>query len=43
MSRMLQRLGHEVSQAENGSLALDMVRERHFGEKKQFDIMFLDK
>ncbi|KAJ9096383.1 hypothetical protein QFC21_005205 [Naganishia friedmannii] len=42
MSRMLQRLGHEVSQAENGSLALDMVRERHFGEKRQFDIMFLD-
>ncbi|KAJ9114333.1 hypothetical protein QFC22_005785 [Naganishia vaughanmartiniae] len=42
MSRMLQRLGHDVSQAENGSLALDMVRERHFGHEKQFDILFLD-
>lgn len=43
MSRMLQRFGHDVSQAENGSLALDMLRERQFKNEKQFDILFLDK
>ncbi|KAJ9105873.1 hypothetical protein QFC20_004208 [Naganishia adeliensis] len=42
MSRMLQRFGHDVSQAENGSLALDMLRERQFKNEKQFDILFLD-
>jgi CheY-like chemotaxis protein len=43
MSRMLQRFGHDVSQAENGSIALDMLRERQFNNEKQFDILFLDK
>jgi CheY-like chemotaxis protein len=43
MSRMLQRFGHDVSQAENGSIALDMLRERQFKNEKQFDILFLDK
>jgi CheY-like chemotaxis protein len=43
MSRMLQRFGHDVSQAENGSIALDMLRERHFKNEQQFDILFLDK
>lgn len=43
MSRMLQRLGHDVSQAENGSLALDMLRDKQFNNEKQFDILFLDK
>jgi hypothetical protein len=43
MSRMLQRLGHDVSQAENGSIALDMLRDRQFKNEKQFDILFLDK
>jgi CheY-like chemotaxis protein len=40
---MLQRLGHDVSQAENGSIALDMLRDRQFKNEKQFDILFLDK
>lgn len=43
MSRMLQRLGHDVSQAENGSIALDMLRDKQFKNEKQFDILFLDK
>lgn len=43
MSRMLQRLGHDVSQAENGAIALDMLRDRQFKNEKQFDILFLDK
>jgi hypothetical protein len=45
MSRMLQRLGHKVSTAENGEVALRMMARRHrpdaWGE--QFHIVFLDK
>jgi CheY-like chemotaxis protein len=42
---MLQRLGHKVTTAENGEVALQMMAERHqpgeWGD--QFHIVFLDK
>ena len=45
MSRMLTRLGHQVSTAENGKIALEMIRDSF--ERKpsapRFDIVFLDK
>jgi hypothetical protein len=45
MARMLQRLGHKVTTAENGEVALQMMAERHqpgeWGD--QFHIVFLDK
>lgn len=42
--RMLQKMGHQTDQAENGKLALEMVRQRHFREvtDTQFDMIFLD-
>lgn len=45
MSRMLTRLGHQVSTAENGKIALEMIRDS-FNDKPgtpKFDIVFLDK
>lgn len=45
MSRMLTRLSHQVTTAENGKIALDMIRDS-FDEKPnapKFDIVFLDK
>lgn len=45
MTRMIQRIGHKVSTAENGAVALKLLRERHLGSDKgkQYDIVFLDK
>jgi CheY-like chemotaxis protein len=45
MSRMITRLGHQVTTAENGKIALDMIRDS-FEQKDnapRFDIVFLDK
>jgi CheY-like chemotaxis protein len=41
---MLQKMGHQTDQAENGKLALEMVRQRHFREvtDTQYDMIFLD-
>ncbi|WVR07277.1 hypothetical protein IAU60_004318 [Kwoniella sp. DSM 27419] len=44
MSRMLTRLGHQVSTAENGKVAFDMIRDS-FEQKPnapKFDVIFLD-
>lgn len=35
MSRMLTRIGHDVTTAENGSIALDMLRSRHLARHQQ--------
>lgn len=45
MTRMIQRIGHKVSTAENGAVALKLLRERHLSSDKgkQYDIVFLDK
>ena len=45
MSRMLRRLGHQVTTAENGKIALDMIRDSFEGRANapKFDVMFLDK
>ncbi len=45
MSRMLTRLGHQVTTAENGKIALGMIRDS-FQRKEgspQYDVVFLDK
>ncbi|KAL7421501.1 hypothetical protein Q5752_003270 [Cryptotrichosporon argae] len=44
MSRMLTRLGHQVTTAENGKIALDMIRASHEGldSAPTFDVCFLD-
>lgn len=45
MSRMLRRLGHDVTTAENGKVCLELLRssfERRPGAK-DYDIVFLDK
>lgn len=45
MSRMLTRLGHHVTTAENGKIASEMIKdmiENKEGSVK-FDIVFLDK
>jgi CheY-like chemotaxis protein len=42
---MLTRLGHQVTTAENGKIALDMLRDS-FDRKPNtpsFDVVFLDK
>ncbi|WVQ67940.1 uncharacterized protein L199_006145 [Kwoniella botswanensis] len=44
MSRMLTRLGHQVSTAENGKIAFDMIKDS-FEQKPnapRFDVIFLD-
>lgn len=45
MSRMLRRLGHQVTTAENGKIALDMIRDSFEGRGNapKFDVVFLDK
>ena len=45
MSRMLTRLGHHVTTAENGKVALDMIRDSYEGKMSspRFDVVFLDK
>ena len=45
MSRMLTRLGHQVTTAENGKIALDMISDSFDGKETvpKFDIVFLDK
>lgn len=45
MSRMLTRLGHHVTTAENGKIASEMIKDM-FENKEgaiKFDIVFLDK
>ena len=45
MSRMLTRLGHQVTTAENGKIALNMIRDS-FEQKPgslRYDVVFLDK
>jgi CheY-like chemotaxis protein len=39
MSRMLKRMGNEISMAENGKIALDMIT----GGTNRYDVIFLDK
>lgn len=44
MSRMLSRLGHQVTTAENGKVALEMIKDS-FARKPnapRFDVVFLD-
>jgi CheY-like chemotaxis protein len=45
MSRMLTRLGHQVTTAENGKIALDMIRDNWEGKGNapRYDVVFLDK
>lgn len=45
MTRMIQRIGHKVSTAENGAVALKLIKERHLSNSKgpQYDCIFLDK
>lgn len=45
MSRMLTRLGHQVTTAENGKIALRMLEHSFEGIEgtPKFDIVFLDK
>jgi len=45
MSRMLTRLGHQVTMAENGKIALGMIKDSHEGKPgvPKFDVCFLDK
>lgn len=45
MSRMLTRLGHQVTTAENGKIAFDMISDSFEGQETapKFDIVFLDK
>ncbi|KAK4683944.1 hypothetical protein P7C73_g6264, partial [Tremellales sp. Uapishka_1] len=44
MSRMLTRLGHQVTTAENGKIALDMIRSSFMGlpNSPKYDVVFLD-
>lgn len=41
MCRMLQRLGHQTDQAENGKLAFELVRDS-ISKANPYDIVFLD-
>lgn len=45
MSRMLTRLGHQVTTAENGKIALDLINDSYTRKESApiFDIVFLDK
>jgi CheY-like chemotaxis protein len=45
MSRMLTRLGHQVTMAENGKIALQMIKDGEAGVPgvPKFDVCFLDK
>lgn len=45
MSRMIKRLGHQVTTAEHGKDALDLIMESHRKTPGAavFDIVFLDK
>jgi CheY-like chemotaxis protein len=45
MSRMLTRLGHQVTMAENGKIALGMIEDSQEGKPgvPKFDVCFLDK
>jgi hypothetical protein len=45
MSRMLTRLGHQVTTAENGKIALDVICDSFDGKETapKFDVVFLDK
>lgn len=45
MARTIQRLGHRVSEAEDGMAALELLRAAHEGQEgaTQFDVVFLDK
>jgi CheY-like chemotaxis protein len=45
MSRMLTRLGHQVTTAENGKVALDMIRDsfEQSPGSPRFEVVFLDK
>jgi CheY-like chemotaxis protein len=45
MSRMLTRLGHQVTMAENGKIALQMIKDSQEGKPgvPKFDVCFLDK
>ena len=45
MSRMLTRLGHQVTTAENGKIALEMIKDSFEGKAglPKFDVCFLDK
>lgn len=45
MSRMLTRLGHQVTMAENGKIALAMIKDSQEGKPgvPKFDVCFLDK
>jgi CheY-like chemotaxis protein len=45
MSRMLTRLGHQVTMAENGKIALGMIKDSQEGKPgvPKFDVCFLDK
>lgn len=45
MSRMIKRLGHAVATAENGELALDLIKRSHSESPGSavFDVVFLDK
>jgi len=45
MSRMLNRLGHQVTMAENGKIALQMIKDSQEGKAgvPKFDVCFLDK
>lgn len=45
MSRMLTRLGHQVTTAENGRVALRMIKDsfERAPNTPQFDVVFLDK
>lgn len=45
MSRMLTRLGHQVTTAENGKMALELLTDCFEGKAgvPKFDVVFLDK
>lgn len=45
MCRMLTRLGHRVSSAENGKIALRMIKDacEDKANAPHFDVVFLDK
>ena len=45
MSKMIKRLGHRVSTADNGKIALDMMNDAFVGRpgSTKVDVVFLDK
>lgn len=46
MTKMIQRLGHHTQVAENGRMALDIIRRAHAANDEStpsLDIVFLDK